>query len=129
MMNKSLLLQQQCSLTGCLLLISPFFCFIYSKSQFQQVMHWVFFVTKLMFKYAGVKRTSLFCCVFIIKVVFFLNLKHPLEGNFWSFSNYYCTSDALSQVQPRNFLLMFICVIAVHHITDPIYQALETLKS
>lgn len=82
-----------------------------------------------MFKYAGVKRTLLSCCVFITSFFFFLNLKHPLEGNFWSFSNYSCTSDALSQVQPRNFWLMFICVIAVHHITDPIYQAPETLKS
>lgn len=47
----------------------------------------------------------------------FLNLKQALGWKLLIFF-YYCIFDPLGQIQSRNFLLIFICVIAVHQ-TQP----------
>lgn len=57
----------------------------------------------------------------------FLNFKQALGIELLIFFCY-CTFDSLGQIQSRNFLLMFICVITIHHIMDPAHPLLETFQ-
>jgi len=81
-----------------------------------------------MFKYAGFKRTLLSSCVFVIKDYFLTSNIH-LEGDFWSFCNYYfwCTQSSSTE---NLFVLMFVLLLSITwiHPMDSIYWSLETFK-